>query len=469
MQRWQLTIGLGTIALAAAFIAPRLAGIGLPQPATAPLTPDSPPVSQPHHSSLLEVTAGLDHDAVLRGQAQERFLVVNITGPEETGRSFRRPVDMAVVIDASGSMSARGKIDYAKRAAKLIASEMTPEDTFSLITFNDEATTIISGSSPVQDPALIHRQIDRIYEGGGTNLFDGMSRGASEVERVLDSEAVGRVVILSDGHANVGVTDPASLSRYAASIATKGVAVSTIGLGLDYNEDLLADMADLSGGTYDFVDDPSELEAVFADELDRTASLVARDTTVTLQLPDGIELLEVIGWNSETQGRDVTVPLGNVYAGETRKIIARVRVTTTSDAREISVASVRANYHDIVENTDGTTLAEAKVSVTNDAADVANSVHRKRAVDANSAYGNWYLDESTRAYASGDVASSQALLRKGSNVLNTASRQLGAPELADEADDLNRQEVLYDAYTPSSDEGKRAIKGGKEKFRGRAR
>ena len=142
-------------------------------------------------------------------------------GTARTGHTFRRPVDMAVVIDASGSMSARGKIDYAKRAAKLIASEMNRDDTFSLIAFNDEATTVISGASISDDPSLIHRQIDRIYEGGGTNLFEGMARGASEVERVLDSEAVGRVVILSDGHANVGVTDVDSLTRYAATIAAK--------------------------------------------------------------------------------------------------------------------------------------------------------------------------------------------------------------------------------------------------------
>ena len=472
MQKWQLTLGLSTVALAAAFLAPRLAGIGAPPASPPPATPETPtetPLAEPVRSGLLEVTAGLDHEAILRGATEERFLVINISGPDGTGHTFRRPVDMAVVIDASGSMSARGKIDYAKRAAKLIASEMNRDDTFSLIAFNDEATTVISGASISDDPSLIHRQIDRIYEGGGTNLFEGMARGAKEVERVLDSEAVGRVVILSDGHANVGVTDVDSLTRYAATIAAKGVAVSTVGLGLDYNEDLLADMADISGGTYDFVDNPRELEGVFADELNRTASLVARDTSVTVQLPDGVELLEVIGRKAESSGRGLTIPLGNVYAGETQKIIARVRVQTSTQADELMLASVRADYFDIVDNVDGVTQAEAKVRVTDNAAVVASSVHRKRAVDANSAYGNWYLDESTRAYASGDIASSQALLRQGSTVLNTASRQLDAPELADEADDLNRQEVLYDAYTPSSDEGKRAIKGGKETFRGRAR
>ena len=359
-------------------------------------------------------------------------------------------------------MSARGKIDYAKRAAKLIASEMDPGDTFSLITFNDEATTVI-GATSVSDPRSIHRQIDRIYEGGGTNLYEGLSRGAREVERTLHDEAVGRVVILSDGHANVGVTDTDSLSRYAATIAGKGVSVSTIGLGLDYNEDLLANMADLSGGTYDFVDDPRDLESVFADELDRTASVIAADTQVTIQLPDGVTPIEVIGWDAKPNGNGWTVPIGNVYSGDTRKVIARVRVDSAfSQGRahvepDIEVASVRLDYQDVVDDITASAHASAAAQL------------RERAIEANRAYGSWFLNESAHAYKNGEVQKSRDLLQAGSSILKSASSQLSAPELANEADDLDQQELLYDSYAPASDEGKRAIKSGKERFRGRAR
>ncbi len=476
MQRWQLTLGLTGVALAAAIIAPRLSGLTLPTPTVIKTIPEVVPVVvapvvspqiKPQSTGHLTVTAGLDRTAVLQGATQERFLAITVTAPDNVGEAFRRPVDMAVVMDASGSMSARGKIDYAKRAAKLIASQMDSGDTYSLITFNDDATTIVPATR-VDDPTVIHRAIDRIYEGGGTNLYAGMDRGAAEVKRSLADGAVGRVIVLSDGNANVGVTDSDSLARYAANLAGQGVAVSTIGLGLDYNEDLLARMADLSGGTYDFVDDPRELETVFSDELDRTASVVARSSAVKIHLPDGVEPVEVIGWDA-TKGDDGwTVWMGDVYAGESRKIIARVRVTG-SNASEMDVASINVDYQDVVDGITAAAYAEASAQVTTSATTVDASVDNSRAVDANRAYGNWYLDMSTRAYERGDIAESKKLLRRGANVLNTASQQLAAPELATEAEDLDRQEVLYHSYAPASDEGKRAIKGGKELFRGRAR
>jgi len=477
MQRWQLTLGLTVVALGAAIIAPRLAGFTLPAPRVDVPIPEVVPnvvapiveavVAAPTSTGHLVVTAGLDRTAVLEGATQERFLAITVTAPDDIGESFRRAVDMAVVIDASGSMSARGKIDYAKRAAKLIASQMNSGDTYSLVTFNDDATTVVPATR-VDDPTVIHRAIDRIYEGGGTNLYAGMDRGAAEVKRSLEDGAVGRVIVLSDGNANVGVTDPDSLARYAASLTGQGIAVSTIGLGLDYNEDLLARMADLSGGTYDFVDDPRELETVFADELDRTASVVARSSAVKIQLPDGVEPVEVIGWDATQTEDGWTVWMGDVYAGETRKIITKVRVTGLSDST-MDVASIKVDYQDVVDGITAAAYADATAKVTNSAATVDASVDKSRAVDANRAYGNWYLDMSTRAYERGDLAESKKLLRRGANVLNTASQQLAAPELANEAEDLDRQEVLYHSYAPASDEGKRAIKGGKELFRGRAR
>ncbi len=189
MQRWHLTLGLTGLAIGAALLAPRLTALLGPAPVPAPPDPVPPvvvgeirttPVEvelPPPSTGHLTVEAGLDRTAVLSGHASDRFLTITVSAPENLGLSQRRPVDLAVVLDASGSMSARGKIDYAKRAAKLLASSMEAGDSYALVVFNDDASTVVPATS-LTDVGAIHRAIDRVYEGGGTNLYAGMEHGA---------------------------------------------------------------------------------------------------------------------------------------------------------------------------------------------------------------------------------------------------------------------------------------------------
>ncbi|HHO49315.1 MAG TPA: VWA domain-containing protein [Deltaproteobacteria bacterium] len=471
MQRWHLTLGLTGLAIGAASLAPSLKAliIDVPTPSSGMISEVVPPPPSdplpPASTGSLIVDAGLDRTAVLAAHTTERFLTVRVRAPEDVGETVRRPVDLAVVLDASGSMSARGKIDYAKRAAKLIANHMEPEDSYALVVFNDDARTIVPSTKTTQDRiGTIERAIDRIYEGGGTNLYAGMDRGAWEVQEALAAGDVGRVIVLSDGNANVGVTDGSAMARFAAGLVSDGVTLSTIGLGLDYNEDLLAHLADMGGGSYDFVDDPRELDAVFSDELARTASVVARNTAVTIELPEGVEPLEVIGWDARRVDGGWQVFLGDVYAGESRKIVARVRVSGDTVGQR-RVAEVTADYQDLGSDSLARTHVTATATVTSDASQIETSLDRERAIEASRAFGNWYLEMSTRAFESGDKRRSQSLLGRGRQVLQEASRELSAPALAEDARVLEEQSVILDTFAPTSTEGKKHIKGNKERAR----
>lgn len=468
MQRWHLTAGLATLTVVAAAVAPRLAGTPHETPRPVPPPPKPPVVEEVAAADgHLELEARLDRGAILQGRTEERFLAITISAPDDLGETFRHPVDIGVVMDASGSMSARGKVDYAKSAAKLLASNMESGDVYSLVTFSDDASVVIP-ATPVTDAHALHRAVDRILEGGGTNLYAGLDKGAGEVRRSLGDGHVGRVVLLSDGHANVGITDPDALGRYVATLASQGVTVSTVGLGLDYNEDLLARLADLGGGTYDFVDDPRELQAVFTDELERTASIVARSTVVTVELPLGVEPLEVIGWDATPTSNGWKVSLGDVYAGETRKIVARVRVQADA-LGEMPVASVGAAYHDVVDGTLGASSAEAAVDVTDQIAVVEASVNEETAIEAVRAWGNAFLVDSTRAYTQGDVREAQELARRSEVILREAAATYDEEALRDDADNSRVQQQVYGAYAPSSSDGKRAVKAAKEQFQVQSR
>lgn len=471
MKRWQLTLGLATTAVIAAALAPRLHAMWSPitpeeTPAPVPVVVEVPVVEAPpvvrEAQGPLIIDAGLDRAAVLKGAASERFLTINIEAPAFDGFAKRLPVNVAVVMDVSGSMAAQGKIDFAKSAAKAIVRKMDAGDAYSLVTFNDDARVVVRATE-LHDREHVLRQIDRVYEGGGTNLYAGMTGGSKQIEAVLDSGEVGRMIILSDGKANVGVTDADTLARFAATASSHGIAVSAMGVGLDYNEDLLARIADLGGGTYDYIDNPSELESVFAAELNRTTSILAQHTALTIDLPAGVEPIEVIGWDAVRTGNGWQLFLGDVQAGSKRKVVARVRVTGNT-AGELDVATVRADYTDLTASPQQLAQSSdhAIATVTVDPNQVASSLDRSRAADANRAWGNRYLELSTRAYERGDRTEALDYLRQGSGVLREAAASTGDAQLDRDARTLDEQVEVFKGSSPSAPSGRRAIKMNKE-------
>lgn len=471
MKRWQLTVGLTVTAGLAALLAPTLkARLWTPPPP--PLLQDPPVVPEAETPAAVEqgrlvVQAGLDREAVLVGSPAERFLAITVRAPEAGGKAVRSPVNVAVVMDASGSMSAAGKITYAKDAAKTIVRSIEGDDTFSLVTFSDDASVIVPASPPSQSRRALH-QIDRIYEGGGTNLYAGLHEATGEVERVLDAGEVGRLIVLSDGNANVGVTDPNRLAELAQQATKQGIAVSAMGLGVDYNEDLLAHIADLGGGTYDYIDDPGELASVFAAELERTSEVVVRNTSVSIDLPAGVTPIEVVGWDAIQTPTGWRVFLGDLSGGAERKIIARVQIEGAAEGA-LDVAQVHADYIDLLDGQADQSSDVAIARMTFDPNEVEGSLHAERSAAANRAWGNQFLQASTEAYANGQSARAESLLQEGSSVLWRAAEQTGVPELANDAAQLDEQQRVYRRHSPRSHDGRRAIKMSKEFVRGASR
>ncbi|MFT4622898.1 MAG: Ca-activated chloride channel family protein [Myxococcota bacterium] len=464
MQKWQLTIGLTGLALVASILAPRLLqDVRFDAPAHA--RDQAPPAAPAELSQLgpLALNVGLDH-RVVGSAPEERFLVVEVRAPAPVGAQVRHPVDLAVVLDGSGSMSAAGKIDHARAAARHLAGALGPEDTYALVVF-DDAARLVRPARPVTDLQSVERLIDGIYEGGGTNLHEGVRLGGAELGRAHADGRISRLVVLSDGKATVGVTDPARTGELAATLASRGVTVSTVGLGLDYNEDALAAIADMGGGTYDFVDDPATLRGTFSEALRHTASVVAQQSRVRLTLSDEATLLDVVGWETTAAGVGTfDIWLGDIAAGETRRIVARIR--TRPAGAQVDVASVRLDY----VHAEGAGYAQHhQVAPVADVSTAAASTDPVWAPVAQRAWGNAFLDRSTRAYAQGDMQQSRELLQQGRSALVTAARDLDAPELLNDAEDLDRVRQVFEHSAPSSIEGRRVIKSNKETFRGRVR
>ena len=276
MKRWQMTVGLAGLAIGALALAPRLFH-HFPTPEPPPAPPEQPAPVPAVAAGHLVVDAHTDQGLYLRGDTTDHFVTIEVSAPADLGTGARRPVDLAVVLDTSGSM--RDEIETAKAATLELARSLSPNDTLSVVAFAGQARVVRRAQGVASGPDLVDT-LEGLYAHGGTNLFEGLELGGVTLAR--RPGALQRVVLLSDGKATEGELRPEAFARLASDLASRGTSVSTVGLGATYNEDLMARIADLGGGRYDDIAAGHELMSVFQEEVTRSATLIASDSRVTV-------------------------------------------------------------------------------------------------------------------------------------------------------------------------------------------
>lgn len=199
----------------------------------------------------------------------------------EGGTPVRRaPINVALVLDRSGSMSGM-PLEAAKTAATRFASFLSPEDRLSVVVFDDSVDTIF-GPAPGGDPAATDA-IGRVHAGGSTNLSGGWLKGRKLVEKGR-VEGTNRVVLMTDGQANVGIVEPDKLLGLAREGAGRRVTTTCIGFGAGFNEDLLEPMARSGGGNYWYVESDDQMAGIFAGEIEGLVALAAQNVEVEIRL-----------------------------------------------------------------------------------------------------------------------------------------------------------------------------------------
>lgn len=252
------------------------------------------------------------------------YLQICITTPP-VERSERRPLNLAVVLDRSGSMAEEGKIEYAKKAVRSLIDQLQEGDYFSFVIY-DDVVQVIRASKRIKDKGELRDLLDEVYPRGATNLGGGLVAGLEQAERHWDSEYLNRVILLSDGLANRGIVDPYELKRMAQRYRTKSISVTTMGVGLDYNENLMMGLSQSGGGNYYFIESPNSLATIFRKELRSLSSVAAQNASIELKLAEGVRVRDVIGCDQQTDGKRVTIPLGDLYSGEGRQITVELEI-----------------------------------------------------------------------------------------------------------------------------------------------
>ncbi len=217
----------------------------------------------------------------------------------------------------------------------------------------------------------------QIEAGGNTALFGGVSQGAAQIRKYIEGDYIHRVVLLSDGLANVGPRQPDDLGRLGAGLFKENISVTTIGVGTDYNEDLMAQLAQRSDGNTYFAETGPDLPRIFARELGNVLNVVAKQVILTITLPAGVEPVEIIGREGRIKGNKIQLSMNQLYGGQEKFALIEVRLPGSRDGKILNVARADATYHDpyAMESRTSTGVATARFS--NDPARVVASTNKQ--------------------------------------------------------------------------------------------
>src|SRR6266403_1176890 len=307
-----------------------------------------------------------DRDYIYRSGSREVIVQVEIEA-RKNDEARRAPMNLYMVLDRSGSMEG-AKLEKARQAAAMAVDKLNDDDIFSLVTYDDQTDLLIP---PECVGGRDHREelktrIHRIQAGGSTALHAGVVLGAKQVRHFFDKERVNRVILLSDGLANVGPSSSSDLARLGRELRGDGISVSTIGLGDDYNEDLMTALAEASNANYYYLKDAEKLPGIFAQELGSARSLLARTITIRIEAPDGVHLKEIIGQpDIDCHDRTAEIKIPELFGSEKRRFLVRC-VTDGKTADALEAATVELNYTTVKGDSAPAQKQAAKIAFTDD-------------------------------------------------------------------------------------------------------
>lgn len=293
----------------------------------------------------MKIETKLDHPTVPAGQPAIVHVLLTLTAPDMPAASGRPALNIAAVIDKSGSMSG-DKLDYAKKSVNILVDQLGPRDRFSLVTFDDEVLPLVEGAR-TGDKTGIKELIDRIECGGSTNLSGGWIKGIELVSQdVATAGQVNAVLLLTDGQANQGIIDHPQLVALGESVQReKGIRTTCLGLGSDFDEDLLKNIASAASGRFHYIESPDHAPEVFREELGGLLAVVAQNVELSLAFADGVTgVAQLTGHAWKQDNSECRVILGDFHAGQVKHALLVAQLPALPDLTDVLVASMKMTY-----------------------------------------------------------------------------------------------------------------------------
>ncbi len=302
---------------------------------------------------MLEIVPRFDYELTPKGRTHKVVFHLTVEAPSRPPeeKAQRAPLNLAMVIDRSGSMNG-DKIDFVKRAAHLVVDILDARDRLAVVAYDDMVDTLIK-PTPVANKDAIKQRINQLFARGTTNLSGGHQRGEELVRQALEPQQINRVLLLTDGLANMGITDTGQLEAMSRQFKDGGVATTTIGVGDDFNEELLRAMADAGGGNFFYIENPDQAPAIFQEELGELLTLVAQEITLDLTLAPGVAITGVLNDYPREElaapdpndgGGTFRFKLGDAYEAEQKVLVAELVLPAVHETGPFQVATAQASY-----------------------------------------------------------------------------------------------------------------------------
>ena len=376
------------------------------------------------------------------GKEKYAYIAVKITGNEKQTEKKRVPLNISLVLDRSGSMSGNA-MKFAKDAAKFVVKQLSSEDYLSIVNY-DDIVEVTSPSQQVKNKELLIEKIDKITSRNMTNLSGGTLEGYKQVAGTKKSNYVNRVLLLTDGLANTGITNPIQLNKIASGkFQEEGIALSTFGLGSEYDEDLLTQMAESGRGNYYYIDKADRIPEIFAKELEGLLNVVAQNTAVTIELPSGVKCEKVYGYPHIEENGKITVALNDIFTKEDKVFLLKVKIAD-SQVKELNFP-VKMDYTDAETFSSKSVTINLTMQETTDTKQIAE--HKSKQVEelialfeATDTFDLILSDVDKNDYSSAKEKASSAIIR-----LKAVQKDIPSEE-------LNKQEVKMQEYLDNMDE-----------------
>ena len=318
--------------------------------------------------STLMVEGRLGHPRLLEG-AGETFVMLEVRGDSAGRAQTQAPANLSLVIDRSGSM--RGtRLPNAIQAASRAVDQLQDGDVVSVVAFDTRTTVVVPPTTIGPGTrSRVLADIRGITLGGDTCISCGLEEGLAFLDRT--EGRVNRMILLSDGDANNGVRDVPGFRALAQRAHDGGVSITTIGVDVDFNEKILAALAQESNGRHYFAESDAGLTRIFQEEAEALKSTVASGAEVAIDLAEGVELDRVFDRTFRRVGSKVIVPLGSFSRGEVKTVLLKVRTPRTGDGKT-AIADVEMTYRDLVASTEGRCEGKLEAVITSDPAQASD-------------------------------------------------------------------------------------------------
>ncbi len=280
----------------------------------------------------VKLNASLSQPKIVQGGDGTVYLDLKVVTPDSLRHSEETlPSDILVVLDRSGSMGEGQKWQYATQAIRSLLDRLTPSDRIAFISF-DSSARLDSALAPAtpQNVARLRTILKGLAPGASTNLGHALLLAERSASRGSEGARRQRVLVLSDGHANTGIVEPAQLQKIARRLADKGSVVSTVGMGLGFNETLMASLADQGMGSFSYLEHLESLGSILAAELSDSRRVFAEGSNVKVTLPRGARIVDVAGYPFEMSGRTALIRTGQLLHNSTKGFMATIQIPNQS-------------------------------------------------------------------------------------------------------------------------------------------